>query len=451
MEAKTIREKLVKGWQQVDSAVRFAGNILETLPKVAGYNILKEKGISDREIGFITRTYLGTPDIQTSGKWTKLTNQLFTFSNVTIQGAKADVRLMVNPTTAAGWHLANFKISVMPMLAMAAAILGFAGKDLEDWFEKVPEFDKTNYIIVPLGVDDDGRSTYLRLPHNQTSRITTAILYKILTSGKNKVDGLGGAIDITASQLPSMAPILTTLGAWGAYMQGQNPQDMFRGRPILSEKAYDAGGIPALSKMVQFSLNNYGLSQFTTYDDRRNTTFETAMQTTPFVSALSRIVKTTDYGLVEKGWAISKEARKETAERSIERLNLFEERTRGMKSADLSRLLDQNGDIRYNTPLKSDLRKITDKLYDGKADKDDYKTTEKAFIKYALKESGNPWINVFLSTQSLEDKASVLIQARDSMKQERYNEVFSKLQRAGLITEGLREELRKASMRNKRP
>lgn len=446
MEAKTVREKLVKGWTQVDSAVRFVGNVLETLPKVAGYNLLKEKGVSDRELGYLTRTYLGTPDTQTSGKWTKLTNQIFTFSNVSLQGAKSDVRLAVNPTTRAGWHLANFKISVLPMLAMAAAILGLMGKDLEDWFEKVPEFDKTNYIIIPLGMDNDGRARYIRLPHNQTSRISTAILYKMLTAHKNKVDGLGGAIDITASQLPSLAPVLTTLGAWGSFMQGQNPQDMFRGRPILSEQAYKAGGVPALEKMVQFTFNNYGFSQFTTYDDRRNSSFEAAIQATPFVSALTRIVKTTDYGLVEKARAISKEAQKETAERNIKRTELFEKELRGYSSEDINRLLDREGNLRGGSELKEKLKNITNTLYKDEVDKGDYRTTEEAFIRFALKEYNDPWINGVLSAQSKEVKKAVLEQAKDALSINRYETIIGKLKRAGIISVELEKQINKNQM-----
>jgi hypothetical protein len=198
--------------------------------------------------------------------------------------------------------------------------------------------------------------------------------------------------------------------------------------------------MPALEKMIQYTFNNYGFSQFTTYDDRRNTTIEAAMQSTPFVSALTRIVKTTDYGLVEKSRAISREAAKETAERNIERIKLFDKQLKGFTSSDISNMIDREGDFKRSSDLKNTLSEITDKLY-LEPYKEDYRTTEKAFIRYALKEYNDPWVNGFLSAQSNETKIKVLTQAKDSLKENKYNEIIDKLDRAGLISKDLKKEM----------
>lgn len=431
----TIKDKLFAAAMWVDSAVRFVGNTIETLPKVASYNIMKEKKLSDQEIGYTTREYVGTPNFRTKGSLTKITNELFIFSNIMIQGTKADLRLATRPSTRAGYWWADFKANHALKLLMVAAAIGLAGKDLEDWFEKVPEYDKTNFIIIPLGTDSEGRARYFRMPHNETSRVLSAILWKIATAGKKKSGGpLEGVFSVAGGQLPSVSPTISVAGAWGTYLAGKNPYDSFRGQYAISEQAFNAGGWPKLKKMVEYTFNDLGFSQFTTYDDRRDTTFEAVAKGTPVINSVFRIVKTSDYGLAEKARALSQEETKETAERNLKRFDLFQKRLKGYSSDDISRLIDNEGKIRSGSQLKKDLHEIALDLYDGEPDKNDIKTTEKAFIRHALKEYNNPYIKAVLSAQSNDAKVKVLKEAKDALSANKYNEIINKLRKTRLIS-----------------
>jgi len=187
--------------------------------------------------------------------------------------------------------------------------------------------------------------------------------------------------------------------------------------------------------MIQYTLNDLGLSQFTTYDDRRDTTFEAGIKATPFINSIFRIIKTSDYGLKEKARNIVEEGLKETAQRNLKRFDLFEKKLRGYSSDDISKMIDYGGGIRNNSILKNELKNITIELYGKDYEKRDINTTEKAFFRYILKEHNDPFINGVLSAQSNSDKIEVLKEAKEALSERRYNEIINKLKKTRIISQ----------------
>lgn len=432
-EVKTAREKIINFAMRIDSAVRFVGNVIETLPKVSGYNIMKAKGASDREAGFATREYIGTPNFRTRGSFTGVTNELFVFSNIMIQGVKSDARLATNPSTRSGFWWADFRANHALKLLMIAAAMGLGGEWLKEWFDKVPEYDKTNFIILPLGEDEEGRAIYLRMPHNETSRMVSAILWKLGTATEmKKGNPIFDVFSIAGGILPSISPAISLASGWLQYLTGRNPYDDFKGRYAISDRAWQAGGWPALKKMVEYSFNETGFSQFTTYDDRRDKTFEAAMKATPFINSIYRIIKTSDYGLSEKAMAISEKEKKESAQRTLKRNELFEKNLKGYTADKIGSMMDEGG-VRSGSTLSRELQNITKNIYDN-PDKDDFKSTEKAFIRYALREYNNPYVKAILSAPNNETKIKILQEAKDTISQAKYYEMSNRLRKVKIIS-----------------
>lgn len=183
---------------------------------------------------------------------------------------------------------------------MAAALYGMFGDDLKDQFEKMSEYDKTNYLVLPLGETEDGKAIYARLPHDEMGQIYSALFWKIATAAQNNESLSNLLTDVFGFVIgrgPGVTPAIGTTVNWLQFWQAKNPYDSYRGRNIIDDTTFTAGGWASTKKMIEWTSNNYGLTSFSTYDPAKNTTFETTMQMLP---GINRIFKVSDYGLTEK-------------------------------------------------------------------------------------------------------------------------------------------------------
>ena len=298
--AAEIRRKLMKPVVQVLEGIRFAGSVLETLPKVAGYSLRKAAGETGRRLTFNTRNYVGTPNFMRSGYATPVTNAIWMFSNIMKEGMKADFILATSPKTRNGYWWKTAKVDLLPKLAMIAASTGAAGTVLKDFYDRVPEYDKTNYIILPLGFQEGGdydkKAVYLRIPHDETNRLVSALFWKMHKGVRGDPKAFNQIFDFGAGQIPNVAPMINILGTWGSYLSGKNPYSSFKGTNVMSDMEYKAGGWPALKKMVFWTINQSGLVKFSTYDDSTKTTTELVLESTPL---FNRLIKISDYGMRE--------------------------------------------------------------------------------------------------------------------------------------------------------
>ena len=349
---KASKYKILKPVIATLEAIRFIGNTFETISKVAGYKVLKadslatlDKAIaaekdqgtkaryqSERakllkgegefahELAYNTRNYIGTPNWRRRGTITNITNTIFPFSNIMIQGLRSDLEIATRPNTRTGFMFDMTMTQVMPKFLMLLAALGGAGDDLEEFFRKISEYDKSNYLIIPIGFEegDDGKrkAVYARIPHDETGRIIAAVFWKMANAMRGDPAALQQIVDFGAGQMPTFSPPITIGANWVAYLSGKNPYDSFRGRPIMPEKVYEAGGIYALKKMVQWTASMAGLSAFTTHDDSNKTTAESILQTAPLIG---RIFKISDYGEQEEDMKRTSEKQSESARLSLDR------------------------------------------------------------------------------------------------------------------------------------
>jgi len=291
------RRFLLKPLTKLLEAMRFTANTFEIISKIAGTKVRMRKGEAGKELAYNVRNYTGTPNWKVRGTQTNTTNEVFIFSNIMKEGLKSDFIIATNPKTRSGYWWKTIKMDYLPKILMFAASAGLFGDRLKDLFGKMTEYDKTNYITIPIGIRN-GKVVYARIPHDETGRLTSAILWKLLNFAKDRdINGLQDVLSVGAGQMPNVTPLITILTAWGQYATGKNPYDAFRGRTLIDDTTFQAGGTAGLKKMIQWTANTFGLSQFTTYDPNKNDTLETMVQVLPI---LNRILKISDYGMTEQ-------------------------------------------------------------------------------------------------------------------------------------------------------
>jgi hypothetical protein len=58
---------------------------------------------------------------------------------------------------------------------------------------------------------------------------------------------------------------------WGEYFAGHNPDDPFRGRPIIPSTEYEAGFPDTLAPMLSWTWQESGAGNLVRWDPRANT------------------------------------------------------------------------------------------------------------------------------------------------------------------------------------
>lgn len=349
---KLSKTKVLYPLAQLLEGIRFIGNTHETASKIAGYKVLKadqlktlDKAIVEEKdeikkkflteqrdllengegeyahrLAYNTRNYVGTPNWRRRGTISHITNTIFPFSNIMVQGMRSDLEIATRPETRTGFMFDMVLTQVLPKLLMFMAAMGGAGDDAEEFFRKVSEYDKSNYMVIPIGWSDDGKggrkAVYWRVPHDESGRLIAAVAWRMMNAMRGDPKALQQIVDFGAGQLPKLAPPITIGATWLAYLSGKNPYDSFRGRPLMPDKVHQAGGRYALTSMVKWTANQFGLASFATHDPSGKSGVESMMEVTPL---LNRIIKISDYGEREESMKSVSEKQAEDAALSLDR------------------------------------------------------------------------------------------------------------------------------------
>lgn len=308
----SFKSKMLRPITKIFKGIEYVGSIMETTSKVAGYQIVKKRLESGREAGYITRNYVGTPNYIDGGTQKQIDNNIFVFSNVMLQALRNDIEIATNPTTKSGYWFKTMQVDILPKLIMLAGAAGLFGEIVKELYSKATEYDKTNYIIVPLGMRANGKASYLRIPQDETGRLFSAIVWKLGTYMTGDLKKPEQIAQLGAGFIPSLTPLWTIGGGWLNYVQGRNPYDDYRGRLVIDDTTWSAGGLPRITKMVQWTLGSAGIWQFNTYDDASDTTTDYLLKNIPVIN---RALKSTDYGLTEKEKQVEQELDKQSAKR----------------------------------------------------------------------------------------------------------------------------------------
>lgn len=294
---KASTSKAVRLYRFVDEI----GRSTELVAKIAGKRYLeKHTDKSQTEINHLVRTRIGTPDFKRRGDWQQFTNNFFMFSNMGKEGIRTSVESYRENPASYVWKTIN--MNILPKAILAAGLYGVFGSYIQKITNGIPEYDLSNYTIIPLYVDDNGKSVYLRMPEDYEGQFFGALAWKL---AHVELMGKGGAVSTIVEHSPySPHPLLSAAKDLGDYyLKGQNPVDSFRGQQVLQDREFLAGGADAHWAMAKHTWRTLGGS--TIYDpprdelERRESAFEKITRTFPG-SILGTFVKTSDRGISEK-------------------------------------------------------------------------------------------------------------------------------------------------------
>lgn len=310
-----LQEPRGKGWKQIARSIGHLieeiGVFQETWSKAATYDLLdKVEGLSPRERSYIVRNYAGTPDSTQRGLVSEGVNGVLLYANVIMAGWRADAEVALQPQTASGYWFRSFLIDFMPKAAMAAAVFGLFGDDMEEWMDRVPSYDKEKYLVVPIppfwseNERGEKKAVYLRVPHDDVNRVMAgAVWAAFMTQAPHQVSRTLGLV---SGEFGGLNPALSLPYAWYQVTTGKNPDDRFRGRKVIPQTEWEAGGWSRWKELIRYTAGQFGIASdlagyFTNEypDDSRSTLAEKVVRSIPGVSSL---IKVSDRGLTEERW-----------------------------------------------------------------------------------------------------------------------------------------------------
>jgi hypothetical protein len=365
VEVEKSKRLAVRGIRALLDGIEAIGVFQETSSKVAGYNLLSERGVPPRERSYIVRKYVGTPDFKQRGLATPVTNSVLMYSRVRWNGMQADMRLGTDPKTAGGYWWRRVVWSVIPTMLKHMALLGLFGITIKEMMDRIPRYLRDAYDVIPLGFvsnsddpKDMGKVLFLTIPQDDLGQSIGIITSKMLEIAENAAGSENAktkeqlAHDIYGEAwgqlVPNVNPVLDIGWKWSQYAAGINPQDSHFNEQIVSKIEWEAGGWAAARKMMAWTVDKFGVVSTIVhpiagpllgrpYGVGNESTTEVIASSIP---GLSRLVRVSDKGLSEEEWLeIENEDREkarfrlglptETRRLTVERYRMMRQTTAG--------------------------------------------------------------------------------------------------------------------------
>lgn len=280
--------------------MEFGGNVLIDLSRVAAYTQLRKQGKTPGEAAYWTRNYSGIPNLNKKGLVIRQVRALVPFWNVFMQGWRADLKLATNPTTRSGWWLRYMMGNGMARVIIAAAAAGALGTAIKELYDGIGSHDKANYLCIPVGQSTNGdfgkRTVYVRLPEDFTARMIGGMIQKGAAQWSGTDPNWSQMLDFGMGQFPELNPAITVPEKWAQYAKGQDPEDDFRGQPIISDRVYRAHDYHGAEAMAAWTLNQTGVLNLFSYNPQSQSTTELGLSAIP---GINKFVKVTDQGYRE--------------------------------------------------------------------------------------------------------------------------------------------------------
>lgn len=383
------------------------GNMIETLPKVAGYQSLQGK-LPPGELANFVRSYLGSPDFLKGGKSKWWTNEMFLFSNAITQGMRADYAIASTPKSRGGYWWKTAMMDFLPKLLMFMAAAGLFGAYVKKQMDDVSEYDKTNYIIVPFG-EENNKTTYLRIPQDETGRFFGGLLWKGIQTamGKEKAtmqDNIFQLLSYAGGQFPSLTPTLQVASAIGEYMTGQNPYDFYRGRSIIPNQVFKAGGMEANKAFAYWVMQNLGANivlgtSVTEATGGQKGWLQNLVEKPILSNIIGRWIKVSNYGQTEQNNKIKGFVQQQQSQQALARNQALQGALDKWKTSDHS----------DSTRISIEKQLIQNTLGTITADnKQSAKNMIKKFKLGLVKGQNDPNTNAVIDAQSIQEKELIL-------------------------------------------
>lgn len=430
----------IKPFASLLGLIEKTGNFVETLPKVASYKMLNGK-LPTNELASFIRNSIGSPDFLTKGAGYAWTNEVFLFSNTIKQGIRSDFNIAFNnPRTRGGWWFKRILTTFLPKLLMYGAILGLFGNQLKKMMDNVSEYDKTNYIVLPMGMKN-GQTIYTRVPLDETGKVLGGILWKALGIGNNQegwVKNITDLVNVAGGQLPSFSPALTSLFAAIQYMTGNNPYDFYRGRNVLTDTEFKAGGKYALQPFVTWELQSLGAGTFwnfaVTEKGPDKEWYQKLLDAPVLSNIIGRWVKISDYGQTEQNKKFQDDLNQQVAERSLD------------KKASIQDLVDKYKENPTPDNKKQIIKDFIKDQVGAAAPEDKRRTvsTAQSAITVAL-DRGQYDVNTdsIINAQSNDVKVKILQKVQKEMSEAEFKQYYSFLIKDKIISINVIKDLKR--------
>lgn len=268
----------------------------ETRAKINIYRIARDKGMGKQEAAAFARRFGGTPDPLAGGTEAASLSKIFLFGRAHFNGMRAQYELFKHDPKGQSFQYVYRKM--IPRLLVSSAIMGpligaLFGEEEENLYrkflDKIPTFDKETKLIIPWGFRDgngefkgfdakaeeigsDWKSVYLRLPYaheminfEQISGIPIRALEEIAETGDYSLTKLGQSIKKSMSTVfgGSFAPGIMASTRMTQFLAGENPQDYFRRKGVISKDVQAAGDFfERTYEYMAWSLYNWNPAVF---------------------------------------------------------------------------------------------------------------------------------------------------------------------------------------------
>lgn len=291
-------------------------SFLEVQPKVASHLYLRERfpNMPEEEIRHLVTTMGGSPSFLRKGKLYPFYNNTFLFSNAIKEGMRADLKYAAKNPVSFMAKVA-FGSAILPKTLMWGAAAGVFGEGVKKIMDGATEYDKTNYHIIPLGLTEDGKSIYLRVPQPEPVRYIGGVYWKLVnhTPGQSFTE----VFDLTAGQVPGLNPAFGIIKDSVEFLSGRNPYDAFRQRNVIEDQAFKAGGAEKWKQFFKHLAGEVGANTFVVMNVNNGREASNTLEEIygiPIAGPLvSRFVKVTDQGVREKERREERQEDKENA------------------------------------------------------------------------------------------------------------------------------------------
>jgi hypothetical protein len=166
-----------------------------------------------------------------------------------------------------------------------------------------------NYLVVPLGKDENGKTIYLRLPQDQTLQFAGGMLWELFkvnplaTRGKaepwqaflQSMGQLGG-------EVPSVNPLFQAVADLYDYaLAKKNPHDAWRHRPAIRPSLFEADTWETDLAFFKYLWNNVGGGAIHRWPssyayEREQGSLEKVLSMPGLSNTVGRLLRVSDYG-----------------------------------------------------------------------------------------------------------------------------------------------------------
>lgn len=281
---------------------REQGQSLERVHKIMGLIHLEEKfpDMPEWQKREIVRERAGSPDFLQRPASKAFLDAFALFYTPWKEGLRSFTKsAKQNP-----WQFSGKMAMTMalPTIMQVLAEMGAFGEERKRQMESVSDYDATNYLVFPIGWEDEKQSkaAYLRLPLWEPARVLHGLMTKAMT-GRGE-----GLMSYAGGQVPGGNPLVGVAADWATFaIFNKNPYDYHYEGNVLDKDKMTAEDPTRWVDMLQHTWNSLGGGMFYRFKEPHlrqpdPTKLEKALQVPIVGPVVNRFLKVSNRGIIQK-------------------------------------------------------------------------------------------------------------------------------------------------------